>query len=642
MGYLAEIFWKNKIVCCYVKEKKDKKLRIVLPTLKEELINASDLVYLDNLKVSTNDIQQILLEKNELREKLKENFNLEEIWEILEEEEYNAKEISDLYLGKESTDDEVAAFLRKIFETKNYFSITKMGTILRLSEKQVREIQNKKQKQEEKELKLLEFEKVLEKFFNGCIQNLTDSESYWIDKLKRYVIFDECKDRNIIEEVLKKKGISNIYYLFKFLVENGMVEEDLFFEISRTKFPNFSLEDKKEAEILINKGILFENRVDLTNLYTFTIDSEDTKDFDDAISVEFMHDKVILYIHISDVASFIDHNSSLFNTALKRMQTLYLPDFIMPMLPEDITFKKFSLVKNDPKNAVTFLFEIDKNTYEILKFDIFLSVIKVDENMVYEDIDERIGSGDGFWKDLYEILRANKDRRLQNGAFSIFLPEVLVKIDPKGNLVLKRIEMTKSRDLISEAMILVNTFVAKFLADNKVPCIFRFQREPNKIIEINSIVDVFNQLKYFNKVEFSLIPRFHSGLGVEQYVTITSPIRRFLDLLCQYQLICFLQNKQFLAESDLIKLLPEIENYLSRAQLLQTRRNKYFLLKYLSMQKGEKFEGIVINNGKIYLPDFNYIAVFKEPRQFKTGQNVLVRIKYVDPYLEYLEVEPFV
>ncbi|MCS7243958.1 MAG: ribonuclease catalytic domain-containing protein [Candidatus Calescibacterium sp.] len=642
IGHLAEIIHKGKPLCVYIKEVKGKRIHVVLPTLKEELINHNDIIYIDTNK--NNDSIEKIEERNKLRNKLKEIFNLQEIWEILGDEgksgqttKYDIKLIAELYLAKKPSDDEIAAFYRKIIETNNFFKIAESDKIERLTSKQVNEILNKQKKQQEKIEKQKELNQILIKLIN--FEKIQEQDQKWIEKLKDSLIL-KIND-SIIEDTLKEKGLGDPSKLFEILVKNNLIDPDYFYEFHRLKFPSFSEEELIESLEISQKQISIPSSVDLTHLDTFTIDSEDTRDFDDAISVEFRENKIILYVHISNVSYYIHPESSLFKKALKRMQTLYLPDQIIPMLPPSLSEEKFSLRKDEVKDSVTFRFEISKNNLDIITFEPMISTIKVKHRFTYEYIDKLIDQNDEFWVWLYNLMMNYKNFRLQNGAISVKLPEIVIKVSENGELKINRIDMTPARDLVSEVMILTNYYTAKFMNENKVPIIYRSQREPSKIIQINNIVDMLNQLKHFNKIEFSLIPKFHSGLGLDLYTTVTSPIRRFLDLLAQNQLLSFITNSTYLSTDDILYMLEEIESNLQRAQYLQSTRNRYFLLKFLQNYKAN-VKGIVLETGKgktkVYLPDFNIIGILKDNIKLSPNDTLEFEIKNVNPYNFDLEL----
>lgn len=648
-----EIFHKEKITTAYIKNVKDKRLHIILASGKEELINHSALVCYEQKPTSIKDLNQIITlikEKNEERERLKEIFKPEEIWEILVEETevISAKEVVELFLGRNPTEDEVAGFLRKTLEDRLYFKLKEPNVLQVVSKDEVEKIILQRKKELEKLKKIKEGEEFLKALQSGNTKNFSEElKNFWLSALKEFVLWEnETPSGKLAYEVLKRLNMVNSYKVFNLLVNAGVLKEDENLEIKRYHFPaDFSEKELAEAEAIVKMSAEKEKRADLTHLYTFTVDAEETQDFDDALSFEEKEDKYILYVHIAEVAGFLKSGLSLWEKALERACTLYLPDTIYPMLPFSLSHEKFSLKKNQLKPAFTYKIEIDKS-YNLLSFEPFLSFIKVKERFTYEKVDELLNK-EPFWQKLYKIFMSFKKRREEKDAFAVFLPEIQVKVKPNGEIVVKKIEMTPARLLISEAMILVNTLSAEFLYKNQIPAIYRSQPKPLEIIENReeSLYFKLLQLKYLSKSELSTQPSYHSGLGLNYYTTVTSPIRRFLDLLIQYQLKLFLLELSPLPEETIKKILPELEKNLQRAQQIKNKREKYFLLKYLQIYMQDKpLRGLIINvqdrKPKVYLIDYNIIGEITEGKtDLKPGEEILVKIEKINPHLEILHLK---
>ncbi len=649
----AEIFHKNKITAVYIKDVKEKRLHVVFPNGKEELINFAALIYFEEKSNPISDINQILpllKEKQENREKIKNTFNLKELWEVLnnEVEEISAKSAVELILGKIPSEDEVAAFIRKILEEGIYFKLEKPNFLSIMSSFEVEKILFQKEKELERIKKIDEGENFIKALCLGNVNSFTEEiKNFWISALKNYVIWESnAPSGKIIYEALKRLNLTDPYKVFELLVKNGYLSEDENLELLRTHYPmNFSEKEEEETKEILKISISKEKREDLTSLYTFTVDAEETQDFDDALSFEEKENEYILYVHITEVADYIKPGSSLWEGALERACTLYLPDAIYPMLPFSLSHEKFSLKKGHLKPALTFKIVIDKN-YNLISFEPFLSLITVKQRLTYNEVDELLFKN-SFWQKIYEILMHFKKRREQKGAIAVFLPEIQVKVTSDRRIIVKKIEMTPSRMLIAEAMILVNTLSAEFLYQNQIPAIYRSQPKPLEIIqsEENNLYFKLLQLKFLAKSELSLQPAYHSGLGLDYYTTLTSPIRRFLDLLIQYQLKQFLLGNLFLSEKDLNRILPELIENLQRSLQIQNKRERYFLLKYLKLYlKDEPLRGLVLDiqskKAKIYLIDFNIVGEitnFKE--NLSLGDEIKVKIEKVNPHLDLLRLK---
>lgn len=650
---IVEIFYKDKIISAFVKDIKGKRLHLILPSGKEELINYQSLVSFSEKSVNLKDLNSIisfLKEKNEKREKLKDLFNLEELWEVIvdETEEISPITLAELALGKKVNDDEIAGLIRKIKEINLYFKLKNPEKISILSKKEVKNLLHQRKKELEKLKKLNEGKTFVEALQTGSVEGFSEEiKNFWLEALKEFILWeDQTQKGKLAKEVLEKLNIKNSLKVFKLLVKTGYLKEDENLELLRTKYPSdFSEKENKQTQEILNIEIANQKYIDLTHLHTFTVDAEETQDFDDALSIEETDKEFILYVHITEISNFVKPGSPLWEGALERACTLYLPDKTYPMFPFSLSHKKFSLVKGEIRPAITFKIIFNKNK-ELLSFEPFLSFIKVKERLTYETVDKLIPE-DAFWRKLYEFFDYLKKKRTEKGAFAVFLPEIQIKVDENGEISLQKIELTPARELIAEAMILVNSLTAEYFYKNKIPAIYRSQPQPLEIIEEreNSLFFKLLQLKYLAKSELSTKPAFHSGLGVDFYTTLTSPIRRFLDLVMQYQLKSFLENKKVLSEETLLKILSDLILNLQRANLIQNKRHKYFLLKYFQKYLKDKIlNGLVLEihnkKAKIYLPDYNItgdMMIYKTT--LNPGEEIQVKIEKVNPFLEILRLK---
>ncbi|MCD6490625.1 MAG: RNB domain-containing ribonuclease, partial [Thermodesulfobacterium sp.] len=364
----AEVFYKGKITTVYIKDIKEKRLHLILPTGKEELINYSSLVYYEEKTNSLRDLNQIINminERNEIREKLKDTFNPEEVWEVLVEEVETilAKEIVELLLGKPPTENEIAGFVRKALEDRIYFKLKKPNILKIVSKSEVEKVILQRKKEFEKLKKINEGEEFVKALQSKNIEHFSETQKeFWLSALKEFVLWEnQTSSGKLAYEVLKRLNMLNSYKVFNLLVNAGVFKEDENLEIIKTHFPaGFSEKELDETKLIVQMDIPKDKRVDLTHLYTVTVDAEETQDFDDALSFEEKEDKYIIYIHIAEVAGFLKPGLSLWKRALERACTLYLPDAIYPMLPFPLSHEKFSLKKNELKPALTFKIEIDK------------------------------------------------------------------------------------------------------------------------------------------------------------------------------------------------------------------------------------------------------------------------------------------
>lgn len=646
---LVDVFFRDKIVVAFVKDIKAKRLHLLLPTGREELVNYNALLSVGKSKINfdnTTYLETLLKEKQALREKIKEEIEIKELWEVMvgETSKVCAWDLVHLLLGRPPTCDEVAGFMRKVVDDKIYFGVEGPDLVKIRSKEEVKNLLL----QREKELERLKMMAEGDKFLQALISHKggsfpQDKSSFWVELFKKYILYEESFEYGkLLKEILQKYSIDTIPKLVELLAKENFIDEDWFYELEKLHFPTqFSQKELKEAELILSHSYVLSKHVDLTNLYTFTIDAEDTEDFDDAISFEKHGNKFLLYVHITEVARFITPNLALWEGALERALTLYLPETIYPMFPFFLSQGKFSLREGEVKPSLTFKFTLNKEG-EVEDYEIFSSLIKVKKRFTYEEVDSYLEKGESLWNELYQIFKPFKEYRSKNGALAVILPEIQIKVLSNGEILCQKIAMTPARDLVAEAMILANFYGAKFMKENNIPAIYRSQKMPLQVIERkeNSLYHQILQLKYMSKSELSLEPGYHSGLGLPYYTTLTSPIRRFLDLLSQWQLISYLDSSSCLSKRDLLKILSELQNNLQRAQFLQNRRKKYFLLKYLKVYKTKDIlKGIILEvqgrKYKVYLPDYNltgealgYIGTLN------AGVEVRVRLEKVNPYNE--------
>ncbi len=656
---VIDLFYRDKISTAFVKEVKGKRLLVLLPTGKEEAISHSALVSL-GLKapegLDLSSILELLREKNKLREELKATFNLQELWEVVKGEIHFCPPsyLAELYLNRKPTADEECAFIRAILEERLYFRFKTWEEVEVLSEEEVKGILQQKEKEREKEHLRAEFRYFISYLLEDKASGLPpEREAIFLQMLREFVVFEEGTSlgRDLLS-VLNEFNLASPSKVFEVLVRRCYLREDENLELERYGFPlNFSSKALNQMEEILATSLedlpFLERYEDLTHLQTFAVDSEETQDVDDALSVVENDGEWIIYVHIADVSSFIPPHSPLFVTALKRAGTLYLPDEIIPMFPFELSHGRFSLLEGELRSALTFKISLGL-PFTLSSFEIKPSLIRVKKRFTYEEVDGFIAQRDPFWHSLYLLLMEHKKKREEQGALAIILPEVQVKVSKDGKITIKKIEMTPARDLISELMILTNHLSAKFCAHQGIPIIYRKQKEPFQIFPEAKDSWYFRilQLKNLAKSELSLDPGFHSGLGLEFYTTLTSPIRRCLDLIIHYQLMNFLLKPEvpFKAE-ELQGLIPELEENLKRVQLIKTKRVRYFLLKYLAQNYHNiPLEGVVIEKRerllKVYLPEFNLTGEVRGNfSQVGPGDWVKVNLVRIDPRAELLLLE---
>lgn len=390
-------------------------------------------------------------------------------------------------------------------------------------------------------------------------------------------------------------------------------------------------------------------RLDLREIVTFTIDPEDAKDFDDAVSIEPLpNGNYHVGIHIADVSHYITSNSPLYKEALDRATSVYLVGKVIPMLPEKLSNIVCSLIPNKDRLTFSVLVEMTPQS-KVVSYEIKKTVINSKRRFTYEEVQKIIETGEGDFKDkillLNDLAKKMRSKRISKGSINFFSPEVVFILDKNGMPVdIKIKEVRESNNLIEEMMLLANQIVASHVKPKKnklsLPFVYRIHDLPDKekVIEFSRFVKSLgysfdpnsaNKSKQFQellescrgteeeavvnevairsmaKAVYSTNNIGHYGLGFRDYTHFTSPIRRFPDLIVHKIIFSYLQNIQ--EKNFSVEELDEICNHSSaqernaiNAERLSVKLKQ---IEYLKGKVGTEFHGVVsgITNFGIFI-----------------------------------------
>lgn len=392
-----------------------------------------------------------------------------------------------------------------------------------------------------------------------------------------------------------------------------------------------------------NFSVVEDDRVDLRHLKTVTIDSEESKDLDDAFSIESIDDNTYkLYIHISDVSHFVELNSKLDLEALSRGTSTYLIDTVYNMFPSILSNNIFSLNEGVDRFTLSVIANINTNG-DILDFNIVKSIIHSDRKLSYNYVQDLIDdkNTDESW--LLELIKnANliKDilynNRKKKGVLEFNNKDLKIKLDDNGiPLEFNIVESLDSHKIIEEFMLLANSLVAIKLKDFD-GVIYRYHGEPdevrfnnfkklalNKNFDLNKMrIDEFVEKVRGSEYENLLIPvllrsmtpssysttkKSHFGLSLDYYTYFTSPIRRYVDLLIHRIVKDVIINKNSSINDTLkdvcttnIEHLSILDKKAKKAEntLIQIKASRY-----MKDRLGDEYYGIIssISNKGIFV-----------------------------------------
>ena len=365
------------------------------------------------------------------------------------------------------------------------------------------------------------------------------------------------------------------------------------------------------------------SRKDLTHLTCFAIDNSDSSDADDAISF----DGEKLWIHIADVASYVEIDGELDDYAQKRASNLYLPDQTLHMLPPELA-NLCSLGVSEKSGAISVGLKLADN--QITDIEVCLSEIKV-TNMSYEDADKAIKE-DQLLSQLSVIASSHKSFRADNGALKLNLPNVDVKIK-NDKVLMKPQASSASRELVAEMMVIAGRAIAQFAIDNNISMPYltqetgSFSKEIIDNIQNLTIAKAFEATKSFKRSKISVKPSIHAGLGVSAYIRVTSPMRRYLDLLAQQQLVRHINQLPTLTDSAVKERIKAINTAMPKVNKVIRQSAEHFKCVYLKQNNDWEDEGIVVEtNGDKSLVNIPSLAMMTQMK-FKSKTNIETKVK---------------
>ena len=402
----------------------------------------------------------------------------------------------------------------------------------------------------------------------------------------------------------------------------------------------FPIEVNKEAEKLNSKisEKEFERRLDLRKDITFTIDPEDAKDFDDALSVKINKEIYEVGIHIADVSHFFNNKSLLNKEAEKRATSVYLVDRTIPMLPEKLSNDLCSLKPDIDRLTFSVIIKINKD-FKIIDKWVGKTVIHSKKRFTYENAQNVIDKGEGLFSkeliSLNKIAKHLRQERFENGSFNFKSNEVKFQLDEqKKPIEIVKKERKDTHKLVEEFMLLANKIVAEQINEyekkynKKFTFVYRIHEDPDKVklIELQKYIKQFgytinvneqnlsssinnlmkeikgkpeeNSIEKFairsmSKARYSTEKEKHFGLAFKNYSHFTSPIRRFPDVMVHRLLQYYINGskpKDKLYYDILCKHCSKMEINATKAE---RESIKYKQAEYMANFIGQEFEGVI-------------------------------------------------
>ena len=512
-----------------------------------------------------------------------ENFkdSITEAWELLTSDESTAKEaisfsdLCDLACGGLKADDSFAFY--KALTDGLLFSLNqneiKNGNLLFTprSQEEIDLINQKNyEKEHEAEIRQAFIARLKQKKLN------LPEDAKFMGEVEAFAL---CKTDK--SKVMQEAGFSQtIEKAHKLLIDTGI------WDYTKNPHPSrFGFSFSSASEQL--GPMPDEERVEVPGI-AYAIDSEHSNDPDDAVAFDGSY----LWVHIADPASSVLPDSKIDLAARGRGTTLYIPEGASRMLCESC-LEDYALGLKEDSRALSFRLKLSDDC-QVEECAVLKTKITV-HRMTYKEAEEKKESSE--LKPLFEIARKNKARREANHAVTIQMPEVSISVDKETKKVtIEADEKYESNGMIAELMILAGEGAAKFAFKNQIPFPFVSQEAPefpDKIPE--GLAGDFAKIKCMRKRSVGITPAPHAGLGLSFYSQVTSPLRRYGDLIAHQQLRAFIDGRRLMPKDEMLEKVAAGDAASIAAKKASRKSDTHWKLVYLLQNPEMTFEGVCID-----------------------------------------------
>jgi len=592
--------------------------------------------------------------------------SLEVAWELLVEDStpVNPQELAELIF---SSDTPILQYASHLLLSNDKIFFKKKGDVYEpRSATQVEEIKHQieieAQKREEKQA-----------FFDRVNRALAGENIPWsdndlikLDFVEKWVLQPDNPPKQA-QEILEALGrYKNPQEAWQLLIDLKLWSEHENLFLRRSSYPNHFPEEVAEmAQSIIyniSKGIEIPDpqpRLDLTAQKVYTIDDESTKEIDDGLSVETLEDGTLRYwVHIADPTRLLTPHDELDLEARKRSTSLYLPTGMIPMFPPVLATGPMSLVQGQICPALSFGVTLDEFG-GILDYQIHSTLIKPTYRLTYHDVDEMLHldiQAEPEVKQLADATKLRSQWRKENGSVMISMPEAIIKVENEEEVSIELLDASYSRSLVAEMMILTGEVAGRYCQEHGIPVPFRGQPQPDLppheelILLPAGPVRSSALRRCMPKSETGLSPSRHASLGLSTYTQVTSPIRRYTDLLAHFQIKAHLRGDELpFARDEMQEILFNVTSTSSEAVMVERQTNRYWSLQYLKKHSDEIWHTLVLRwlrederLALILLEDIGLEFPYRCDRSVKLGETLQLQVTYCDPHRDEIRFKEVV
>lgn len=579
----------------------------------EQKVREKDLVVLHEGPVSS--LENLLsFRDDKMQNQIQEVYELLQSDSSTENQPLSFEELSE-YARNAFVADESWAFYSALINDVHFAISTedlKTGKIVFIprSQEEIKQINQKKyEKEHESEIKAAFFERLKNRKLDlpSDAKYMGEVEAFALCKTDKSKVLAEAKIPQTVEKA------------HQLLIETGI------WDITKNPYPTrygFSFDSARDQ-----LGKMPQEERLVLNDVAYAIDGENSTDPDDAISFDGKY----LWVHVADPASSVEPDSSIDIAARDRGTTLYIPEGASRMLCESC-LEDYALGLKNPSNALSFRIALDDES-QIVDCDVFKTTVNV-KRLTYAQAEQQKDSPE--LKVFFELARKNKIRREKNGAVTIQMPEVSIFVDKVTKKVtVEPDEKYESNEMVAECMILAGEGAAKFAFKNQIPFPYVSQEKPDFPDNIpQGWAGSFAKIKCMRKRSVGITPAPHAGLGVSFYSQVTSPLRRYGDLIAHQQLRAFIDKRHLLGKDEMLERVAAGDAASIAAKKASRFSDTHWKLVYLLQNPENEYEGFCIdkrgNDALFLIPQLDMQTIMKNCMQIEFNEIKMLKMKKVD------------
>lgn len=481
-----------------------------------------------------------------------------------------------------------------------------------------------------------------------------------LDVLERYATLgEECSQKAAAQEILTALGYkTDAEDAFQLLVDLGLWSPHENLALRRSQIP---IQIPDEISVMVQQRIdnpppdADAKRLDLTHLKVYTIDDESTREIDDGLSLETLgNGRTRVWVHIADPTRWLLPGDDIDLEARRRCTTVYLPTGMIPMFPEALATGPMSLRQGELCCALSFGIVLNE-AGAVEEYDIQASRIKPTYRLTYEDVDEMLELGITAEPELNAIAEWAKQRRewrKSQGAISINMPESSIKVVDE-EITIDVLDSSQSRHMVAEMMILAGEVAARYGEAHALAIPFRSQPEPelpseNELLQLpTGWVRDSAIRRCMPRSEMSISPSRHATLGLDYYSQVTSPIRRYTDLLAHFQLKAHLRGESLpFSPAEMTELTQGVSTAAYEAVTVERQTKRYWALEFLRREGDRAWAAMLLrwlreheNLGLVIIEDLGLELAMRFEASPVLGERFDIRVVHSNPRQDFIRLE---